>query len=162
MMCLIGLVCPGCWGTTGDRPAPRTSPWASKPSLVCTWPVHLSSWAWPKPPITDNVPVIIDPAYWLGAAGSSDLVGSGCPGPALGPAPRPLALVTNNFDPITLTVLGYQPVGIRPRTASRSVSMTAMSLSPQSATNSVLSSSESASPTGLAPTGAPEYGARAI
>src|SRR5262249_5100749 len=134
----------------------------SKPSLLYTWSVQLSSRAWSKPPITDNVPVIIDPAYWSGAAGSSGLVGSGCPGPPLGPAPNPLALVTNNFDPITVTVLGCQPVGIRPRTASRSVSMTAMSLSPQSATNSVLSSSESASPTGFAPTCAPGYGARAI
>src|ERR1700757_1110264 len=162
MMCLIGVVCPGCWGPPGDRPAPRPSPWASKPSLARTWSVHQSNWAWSKRPITDKVPAIIDPEYWSGAAGSSGLVGSGCPGPALGPAPKPLALVTNNFEPITVTVLGYQPVGIRPRTESRSVSMTAMSLSPQLATNSVLSLSESASPTGLAPTCAPGYRARAI
>src|SRR5262249_40524516 len=87
---------------------------------------------------------------------------SGWPGPLLGPAPTPLALVTNNFGPTAVTVLGYQPVGIRPRTAKRSVSMTAMSLSPELATYSVLSSPDSASPTGLAPTCAPGYGASAI
>src|ERR1700682_2611561 len=161
-MCLIGLDCPGCCGTTGDCPDTRTSPCASKPSFWCTWRVHVSSCDWSKLPITDSVPLIIDPAYWSDAAGSPGCVGSGWPGPPLGPAPPPLAWVTNNFAPTPVTVLGYQPVGIRPRTSSRSVSMTATSLLPEFATYSVLSSPDSATPIGLAPTCAPWYGASAI
>jgi hypothetical protein len=65
--------------------------------------------------MVDSVPAIIDPEYWSGEVGA-ELSGFGWPGPLLGPAPRPLALVTSNWPPSGTMAVGYQPVGIRPRT----------------------------------------------
>lgn len=80
----------------------------------------------------------------------------------MGPAPRPLALSTSTLPPTFCTPVGYQAVGIRPRTRLPARSTTATSLSPEFATYRVRPSGERASPSGLAPTGACGYGASEI
>src|SRR5438046_1541044 len=60
----------------------------------------------------ETVPTIMLPMYWAPAAGR----GTGLGPRGLGPAPRPFALVTNRVRPSrdTVTVVGYQAVGMRP------------------------------------------------
>ena len=101
----------------------------------------------------ESVPTIIDPTYSLGLVGAVE-VGSGYPGPSLGPAPSPLALATNSLEPVTATSLAYQQVGIDPRTWPLAASITSTSLLPEFATYRVCRSGDRVSPVGLVPTSA--------
>src|SRR6185436_4109144 len=104
-----------------------------------------------------RVPPIIDPLYWSGelAVVSSGL---GCPGPLLGPAPRPLAFRTWRRPSSHTTALGYQPVGIRPSTLPVTRLITATSLLPELVTNNRVPPPSRARPVGLLPIGAFLYG----
>src|SRR6476661_8816373 len=96
----------------------------------------------------------MEPEYWSSAVFAVDS-GSGCPGPSLGPAPRPLALVTFSLPFAYVTEEGYQAVGIRPLTVPVAVSITATSLLPELATNSRFPFPSRARPAGFEPTDAP-------
>src|SRR5437763_2620162 len=121
MTCLIGSDAP---------PAPARL----NPSLAATVLVQVVSCAELTGNDTvDSVPAIIEPTYWLGLWGAVE-VGSGCPGPVFGPAPRPFAFVTNRRSVPATTAVGYQPVGMKPRTAPVPVSTTSTSLLPAFAT----------------------------
>src|SRR5438309_5390960 len=109
MTCLMGERWPGRRGTTLPEPTSCERP---KPSSAATMRVYRSSPARVRGGATDErVPTIIEPTYFSGAAGSG-FVGSGWPGPAFGPAPRPFALVTHSRPAASWTEVGYQAVGI--------------------------------------------------
>src|SRR5258708_35748833 len=98
--------------------------------------------------------------------GTPLVVGLGTKPVTLGPAPTPFAFVTNSREPspLSVTEVGYQAVGMRPRTAGEPASSsprrppswtTVTSSAPASATNSLLPSRLSARPSGLLLSGAP-------
>src|ERR1700730_6541351 len=100
------------WAATPREPGTRRLWVSSNPLLRTTRAVASAS---PGPSgmgITESVPTIIVPMCWVAA--TSGLEGLGPPG--LGPAPNPFILVTNSVRPSgdTVTVVGYQAVGINP------------------------------------------------
>src|SRR5262245_4042774 len=157
MTCLIGEGSPGRDGTTA--PPATAASGRSKRSLVRTWAVHFSSWFSSRAGIIDSVPVIIEPTYC-----DRSVVRYGFGPPGFGPAPSPLALVTSRCPPsgATVTVVGYQPVGMSPETRSGCFSSarrtTTTSLFPAAAAYRVRPSGDTDRPRRIVPTGALWYG----
>src|SRR5262249_33243153 len=114
----------------------------------------------------------MDPTYWAAHAslGRRMLSVYGLGPFGLGPAPRPLALATNNVRPSvdTSTPVGYHPVGMLPATTSRrplvlpARRMTSTASAPAFATYKTSAAGDRARALGLLPTGAPRYGARSM
>src|SRR5579884_184384 len=143
-------------GATPPRPRTRRLRASSKPLFWTTRAVIAASPAASGIVMIETVPTIMLPMY-CSEPSAPPRVGLGPRG--LGPAPSPFELVTYNVrpSPATVTVVGYQAVGINPTTIGDrpARSATATSSLPAFATNSQRPSGLTARPSGTLPSGAP-------